>query len=145
MCAATRCRQHELVNRGVGATGSSIFAACWRRWVDEGADLVILEFSINDAQDAPFTSPERRAYEQLVRALLRLPGRPALLQLHHHRWWHPVPGSRALSGGVFYEPPLEAQLGVLRRCAGGGRGSGGWGGGGGGWGGAGGKSTRRFQ
>jgi hypothetical protein len=32
----------------------------------------VLEFSLNDAADAPFASPERRGYEQLLRNLLRV-------------------------------------------------------------------------
>lgn len=38
----------------------------------QDADLVILEFSANDKRDAPFTDPERKGYEQLVRKLLQL-------------------------------------------------------------------------
>lgn len=45
----------------------------------------MLEFSLNDAEDAPFASPWRAAYERLLRTLLALPLRPALLQLHHFR------------------------------------------------------------
>ena len=67
-----------------------------------------------------------------MRALLRLPGRPALLQLHHHRWWHPpAPGASGgadgpLQGGLFYETPTEQQLGVFAQvcvCVWGGGGS----------------------
>lgn len=41
----------------------------------QDADLIVLEFSANDKKDAPYTDPERRGYEQLVRKLLQLPGR----------------------------------------------------------------------
>ena len=43
----------------------------------QDADLIVLEFSANDKKDAPYTDPERRGYEQLVRKLLQLPGRCA--------------------------------------------------------------------
>ena len=41
----------------------------------QDADLVVLEFSANDKRDAPYTDPERKGYEQLIRKLLQLPGR----------------------------------------------------------------------
>ena len=74
---------------------------------------MVLEFSVNEPIDLPFASGDRRGYEQLVRHLLRLPGRPALLQLHHFRWWHPVPNSTEVEDGYFYETPLESQLSVF--------------------------------
>lgn len=43
--------------------------------VPQDADLVTLEFAVNEKPDAPYPSPERRAFEQLLRRLLRLPGR----------------------------------------------------------------------
>jgi hypothetical protein len=43
--------------------------------VHEDADLVVLEFSANDKRDAPYSDPERKGYEQLIRKLLKLPGR----------------------------------------------------------------------
>lgn len=72
----------------------------------------MLEFSANDKRDAPFSDPERKGYEQLARKLLRLPSRPALVQLHHYAWWHAV-GDGIDDGGLFYHPAGEAQLGVL--------------------------------
>ena len=36
--------------------------------------------------DIPFTSPQRRAFEQLLRKLARLPGQPAVVVLHHYAW-----------------------------------------------------------
>lgn len=38
------------------------------------------------------------------------PCRPAIIQLHHHRWWHVADGSNAIEEGVFYYTPAEAQL-----------------------------------
>lgn len=41
----------------------------------QDADLVVLEFTQNDRPESWFTAPQRRAYEQLLRKLLALPGR----------------------------------------------------------------------
>lgn len=40
-----------------------------------------LEFSVNDGSQGPIESPIRRAYERLVRKLLELPQRPAVVLL----------------------------------------------------------------
>ena len=181
------CRRHEFANKGLGATGSGLFAACTERMVGQvggcagwglgaafwmlkngeaaclgirwqyaacvhllqqqvasthhsqpirlnalpppplsptaprsnqpphllpqDADLVVLEFSLNDAADAPYPSAERRGYEQLLRNLLALPGGPpALIQLHHHRWHRALPDSDVIESGLFYETPAESQL-----------------------------------
>jgi len=47
---------------------------------------VTLEFTVNERVDAPYPSPERRAYEQLIRRLLRRAAPPAVLVLHHYGW-----------------------------------------------------------
>lgn len=103
---------HVFINRGIGGTSSSIYSVCAEHMVHKDADLIVLEFSANDKKDAPYTDPERRGYEQLVRKLLQLPGRPALIQLHHYAWWHAV-GDGVSDGGLFYHPAGEAQLGVF--------------------------------
>ncbi|PSC73416.1 hypothetical protein C2E20_3417 [Micractinium conductrix] len=54
----------------------------------------------------PFNSPSRRAFEQLIRRLLALPGRPAVMLLHHYAWW--MSKGDGLWGGLFYKEP-EAQ------------------------------------
>lgn len=53
----------------------------------QNVSLVVLEFAINDPADADIGSPQRRGFELLVRKLLRLPQQPALLLLHHWRYW----------------------------------------------------------
>lgn len=35
----------------------------------------MLEFSANDMRDAPYSDPERKGYEQLIRKLLNMQGR----------------------------------------------------------------------
>lgn len=104
--------EHQFHNRGIGGTNSGVYAVCAEHMVHEDADLVVIEFTINDPRDTTYADPERRAYEQLVRKLMALPGRPALLQLHHWAWWHAV-GDGVEDGGLFYYHPGEAQLGVF--------------------------------
>lgn len=53
---------------------------------------------------------ERRAYEQLIRRLLALPGRPAVMLLHSFGWW--VASGDGVDSGLFYAGP-EAQLTTL--------------------------------
>jgi len=47
---------------------------------------VTLEFTINENANAPYPSPDRRAYEQLIRRLLHFPTPPAVLMVHHYAW-----------------------------------------------------------
>lgn len=49
----------------------------------QNASLVVMEFSANDLSQLSLGSPERVAFEQLLRSLLSRPSRPALLLLHH--------------------------------------------------------------
>lgn len=105
-------RHHEFVNRGIGGTSSAIYSVCAEHMVKQDADLVVLEFSANDKRDAPYSDPERKGYEQLIRKLLNMQGRPALIQLHHYAWWHAI-GDGIVDGGLFYFPAAEAQLGVF--------------------------------
>ena len=53
----------------------------------QDADMVTIEYTINENSTAPMTSLERRSYEHVVRQLLRLGSRPAGLLLHHYSWW----------------------------------------------------------
>lgn len=47
---------------------------------------MVAEFTFNEPGDQPFTSPQRRGFEQLLRKLARLPGAPAVVVLHHYAW-----------------------------------------------------------
>lgn len=71
----------------------------------------MVEFTLNEHPDEPYTDPQRQGYEQLLRKLLKLPGRPALLQLHAYAWWR-ADGDGA-DQGLFYAPHAESQLGVM--------------------------------
>jgi hypothetical protein len=64
---------------------------------------VVIEFSLNDNSTALYNSFERRSYELLLRQLLSLPGRPAVLLLHHYPWWRS--GGDGLESGLYWKEP----------------------------------------
>lgn len=67
----------ELVNGAVPATGTDYFSMCFQVHIPEDVDLVIIELSINDQR----IEPNAIAYEWLLRGLLNLPKRPAILNI----------------------------------------------------------------
>ncbi|EFN59953.1 expressed protein [Chlorella variabilis] len=85
---------HRVVNLGLPAVTSALFAACYDT-VPEDADLVVLDFAVNDGHVSPrwreklgysFAGGERRGFEQLVRKSLRLRQSPAVALLHFFSW-----------------------------------------------------------
>ena len=98
---------HAFINHGMGGTTSTIFAACTEQLVPPDADLVVLEFTYNDQKDGGYSKPSRRAFEQLLRRLLRLPSPPAVALLHHYAWG--ATSGDGLPRGLYYYPP-EQQL-----------------------------------
>lgn len=80
------------------------------RLVPADVDLVVTEFTYNDAIDAAYTSDGRRTYEHLLRKLLKLGSAPAVIQLHHYAWW--LNDGDGLDRGLFYRP-TEPQLQVF--------------------------------
>ncbi|KAI3428300.1 hypothetical protein D9Q98_006679 [Chlorella vulgaris] len=105
--AAFPHEEHVMVNKAIAASTAFLYATCLQHHVPQDVDLVTLEFSANERADAPFTSLERRSFEQLIRRLLQYPGRPAILLLHHYAWWE-APGD-GVDRGLFYRQP-EGQL-----------------------------------
>ncbi|KAL4426174.1 hypothetical protein ABPG77_007456 [Micractinium sp. CCAP 211/92] len=125
-------RDHVFANKGIGAAGSGIFAACLERMMPQDADLVVVEFTVNEDDDAAFFSPSRRRFEQMLRKLLLLGvarsgkgnndsvwglpddrqtgGGVAVVVLHHYAWHAAVGDGRA--AGLFYNTS-EAQLGMF--------------------------------
>ncbi|KAL4442042.1 hypothetical protein ABPG77_011303 [Micractinium sp. CCAP 211/92] len=103
-------REHVLVNRAIPASTAFLFATCLSHHVPPDADLVTLEFTVNERKEAPFTSIERRSFEQLLRRLLSYPGRPAVMMLHHYSWFDSV--GDGLNQGLYYAEP-ESQLSTL--------------------------------
>ena len=57
--------------------GSSYFSVCYAEHIDEDADIVITELAINE----PYAEEFARTYELLLRQLLLLPKKPAVLNL----------------------------------------------------------------
>lgn len=101
---------HVFVNRAIPASTAFLFATCLSHHVPPDADLVTLEFTVNERKEAPFTSIERRSFEQLLRRLLAYPGRPAIMMLHHYSWFDSA--GDGLDQGLYYAEP-ESQLSTL--------------------------------
>ncbi|KAL4431189.1 hypothetical protein ABPG75_006445 [Micractinium tetrahymenae] len=99
--------EHVLVNKGIAASTAFMYAACLQHHVPEDADLVSLEFTVNEAQNSPYQSPERRSFEQLIRRLLARKHPPAVLILHSYGWWNSF--GDGMDRGLFYQQP-ELQL-----------------------------------
>lgn len=81
-------------NGAVGGVTSTYMASCMKWHVPTDVDLVIVEYNVNDGFEAfhctelpckveygYLNSPHRRAYERLLRKLLLLPHRPAVIML----------------------------------------------------------------
>ena len=85
--SALVCRDHVFANKGIGGTSSAVFSACADQLVPADADLVVVEFTQNEPDNVEFTESSRKAYEQLLRKVLKRPGAPAIIQLHHYAWW----------------------------------------------------------
>jgi lysophospholipase L1-like esterase len=68
----------ELVNAGIGATGSDYGAMRVERdLLSRNPDLVVLEYAVNDKN----TRERAESYEGVVRKILNAPGKPALVLL----------------------------------------------------------------
>jgi hypothetical protein len=79
----------SLTNGCVPATPASFTSACLQNLVPQDADLVFVEFAVNESgageKQEPSADDLRRAairYERLLRKLLSLPRRPAVVLLH---------------------------------------------------------------
>ncbi|KZO90804.1 hypothetical protein CALVIDRAFT_489907 [Calocera viscosa TUFC12733] len=65
---------NEIVDGSRAATGSKYFSMCFPAHIPEDVDIVLLELSINDRR-----IDDAEAWETLVRALLELPNKPAVI------------------------------------------------------------------
>ena len=76
---------HRFKNNGLPGTSSALFAICTQDLVPADADLVVLEFAINDEWRSPtsggITGEGAQAFEQLLRKLRSMPRRPAVVLL----------------------------------------------------------------
>eukprot|EP00889_Picochlorum_renovo_P000207 jgi/Picre1/27237/NNA_000206.t1 len=55
-------------------------ALCWRFYIPRDPDLIIVEYNVNDGGDKSNDSPMRRAHERLLRSLLSLESKPAVIE-----------------------------------------------------------------
>ncbi|KAH7102217.1 hypothetical protein BKA62DRAFT_617848, partial [Auriculariales sp. MPI-PUGE-AT-0066] len=67
----------QIQNGALRATGTAHFSMCFKEQIDDDADLIITEFAINDQR----TEENAENFELLLRQLLELPKRPAVLNL----------------------------------------------------------------
>ncbi|GFZ43067.1 hypothetical protein JCM24511_00785 [Saitozyma sp. JCM 24511] len=68
---------NSYVNGALGATGSDYFSLCFKEHIPEDVDLVVIELAVNDEPQVYV----QESYERLVRSLLDLPRKPAVLNL----------------------------------------------------------------
>lgn len=81
-------------NGAVGGVTSTYMTSCLKWHMPKDVDLVIVEYNVNDGFEGThchvlpckieygnMNSPQRRAYERLLRKLLMLPHRPAVIML----------------------------------------------------------------
>ncbi len=65
------------VNGAQGGVGSDYFAGCWKEHVPLDSDLVLVELGINDLRDIRVME----SYEMLLRSLLEMPSKPAIINI----------------------------------------------------------------
>ncbi|OCF76893.1 hypothetical protein I204_02601 [Kwoniella mangroviensis CBS 8886] len=73
----TKRGANRFVNGAVPAIGSDYFAMCFGHHIPEDVDLVLVDMAINDG----FSEKGAESYETLLRHLLALPNRPAVINL----------------------------------------------------------------
>ena len=81
--------RHRYLNGAVGACGSSYFEACVDWHVPMDADVVFLEFAVNDGVPRSgdlFPLPEVKTLERLVRKLLAFKSSPAVVVFNFFSW-----------------------------------------------------------
>lgn len=105
---------HTMVNKAIPAATSGLFAVCTEQLVPEDADLIVVEFTVNDAflGDSDLGSGVKRGYEQLLRKLLALPHRPAVVLLHHYCYLPPTL-DEATRGRFDYLEPAETSAAFI--------------------------------
>lgn len=67
----------EITNGAVGGTITTYLETCFTEHIDEDVDVVVIEMAINDERLEILA----RSYENLIRAVLELPNKPAILHL----------------------------------------------------------------
>ncbi|KAL7417666.1 hypothetical protein BDY24DRAFT_375666 [Mrakia frigida] len=113
MDAAYPHPDNSLRNAAVGAVGSDYFGACWENRIKkEEVDIVFVEHGINDF----FGHDAALSMEDLLRGLLDLPQRPAVLiarTIGLEADMIAVGGDEHLSVGTYYDVPVISLRPVL--------------------------------
>lgn len=68
---------HSVVNGAIGGMDSSYYAFCGTHHIPTDADLVVIEFDVNDQSNRHY----REFFDQLLRVVLELPNQPAVVIL----------------------------------------------------------------
>ncbi|KAG8711820.1 CRISPR-associated endonuclease/helicase Cas3 [Ceratobasidium sp. 394] len=100
------------VNGAVPATGTAYFSVCALEHIDENVDLVILELAINDLRG----ESSAMTYEWLIRSLLDLPNKPAIISTHVfsvHFEYIATGGDNHLAVAQYYDIPYINLRNVL--------------------------------
>ncbi|KAL6752501.1 hypothetical protein V8C86DRAFT_2753172 [Haematococcus lacustris] len=93
----------HLLNSAVPGTYSSYMSVCYNVHVPKTADIIIVEYSLNDAEtlsETPFDNSVRRPFERLLRKLLSYPNKPAVLLLNAYTWFDL--GQSSSRNGLYY-------------------------------------------
>lgn len=82
--------QIQWSNGAVPGTTSAYLSVCHNIHVPSNADIIIVDYSVNDLHQSPgfrpFLHEIRRAMERMIRKLLNYPNRPAVILLHAYAW-----------------------------------------------------------
>ena len=102
---------HRFKNNGIPGTSSALFAICTQDLVPADADLIVLEFAVNDEwQQQDITGDGAKAFEQLLRKLRSMPRRPAVVLLAYWSWFMAVDFGKREPVGQFFKSAETNQL-----------------------------------
>jgi len=103
-------------NGAVPGVASAYMSLCVELHVPRAADLVLVEYAVNDAsEDGRFDTPALRAFERLLRKLLRLPNSPAIVLINAYAMLFTPPRGRywASAEAHFFELATYYSLPLL--------------------------------
>ncbi|WWC99168.1 hypothetical protein V866_006063 [Kwoniella sp. B9012] len=104
--------ENRFVNGAQGGVGAGYFGWCFKEHIPEDSDLILVEQGINDLLDMEVIS----FYEHLLRGLLELPNKPAVINVETFTTLFPsLLSSSAFHQGVlnFYDVPSIAIRDVI--------------------------------
>nr|XP_019050219.1 hypothetical protein I302_00644 [Kwoniella bestiolae CBS 10118]OCF29149.1 hypothetical protein I302_00644 [Kwoniella bestiolae CBS 10118] len=104
--------ENRFVNGAQGGVGAGYFGWCFKEHISEDSDLILVEQGINDLLDMEVIS----LYEHLLRGLLELPNKPAVINVETFTTLFPsLLSSSAFHQGVlnFYDVPSIAIRDVI--------------------------------